>query len=228
MKILSLDTATRMGSIALVDEDQLLGEIQFNTEITHTERLLPGIENLLQKTGCHLKDLDGLACTIGPGSFTGLRIGLATLKGFAQVYKLPIVGVSSLLTLAHNGILSELPIVSLLDAKRGEVYAAAYQFKQGILKETLIPEQAVKPEILCDTLSKLGPCWLLGDGAYVYRELFTDRLQSNVIYPPEFLMRIHAKWIAWLALPRFKKGEGKDWQRLTPNYLRPSDAELKK
>ncbi|MDO8526704.1 MAG: tRNA (adenosine(37)-N6)-threonylcarbamoyltransferase complex dimerization subunit type 1 TsaB [Deltaproteobacteria bacterium] len=227
-KILALDTATRLGSIALTEGLQLCAETRFNTEVTHTERILPALESLLTRIGWDLSDLDGLALTIGPGSFTGLRIGLATFKGFAQVHALPLIGISSLKALAHNGSSSTLPVVSLMDAKRGEVYAAAYTFHEGILDKNIFQEQAIKPELLCKTLRELGSCWLLGDGALHYRELFERELGELALFPPESSMPLQAKWVAGLALPLLEKGEGKDWARLTPNYLRLSDAETKK
>lgn len=227
MKILAIDTSTRMGSIALVEGPHLVAEMQMNVEATHTERLLPAISVLFEKTGWKISDLNGLALTIGPGSFTGLRIGLVTLKGFSHVHHLSIVGVSSLLALAHNGALSHWPVAAIMDAKRGEVFGGAYQFEKGHVLETLIPEQCVKPEIFCEALKRFEGCWLIGDGALRYEKLFGDALGKKIYFPPMPLMRLQAKWVAWLALPRLEKGEGKDWKNLTPNYLRLSDAEIK-
>ena len=228
MKLLAIDTATRIGSIALVAGDELVQENRFHAEVTHTEQLLPAIDAILKQVGWKLSQLNGLALAIGPGSFMGLRIGLATVKGFAQVHSLPIVGVSSLLALAHNGLLSEEPVVALLDAKRREVYAAVYEFQKGKLKKIRLKERAINPEILCKTLKKIGPCWLLGEGALVYRSLFEEALGKNAFFPPPSLMTLQARWIAWTAVPLLKKGEGKNWASLTPNYLRVSDAELQK
>lgn len=225
MKILAVDTSTKMGSIALSDNENLLAEMQLNVEATHTEKLLPAIETLLHQTGCDLSKVEGLAVSIGPGSFTGLRIGLATMKGFAQARQIPLVGVSSLLALAHNGLTSDQPVVAMIDAHRQEVYAAGYLFKNRSI-ENIIEEQAVKPDILCKKLAKLGACWLIGDGAIRYSQIFQEHLGSKVHFPPTPLMRLQAKWVGYLGWQSLKKEEGKDWTRLTPNYLRKSDAQI--
>lgn len=223
MKILAVDTSTKMGSVALTKDEELIAQIQLNVETTHTERLLPAIENLFGQTGLKLQEVEGLAVAIGPGSFTGLRIGLATMKGFAQAQNLPLVGVSSLQTLACNALASDRPVVACLDAYRGEVYAAAYKNMK-----IIIEEQPIKPDILCNTLKDIGSCWLVGDGALRYRQIFEDTLGEQASFAPPLLMHPEAKWAAWLAAPRLQKGEGKDWEGLTPNYLRKSDAELKR
>ncbi|MBI4125482.1 MAG: tRNA (adenosine(37)-N6)-threonylcarbamoyltransferase complex dimerization subunit type 1 TsaB [Deltaproteobacteria bacterium] len=231
MKILAVDTSTKMGSVALTENESLIAQLQLNVEVTHTERLLPAVETLLNQTGLTLEKVDGLALAIGPGSFTGLRVGLATMKGFAQARGLPLVGVSSLLALACNGWMSERPVAACLDAHRGEVYAAVYSGDTTLNSKgtkCCVPEQAVKPELLCNTLKDIGPCWLIGDGAIRYRQLFKDKLGEAALFAPEPLMRLEAKWVAHLALPRLQKGEGRNWEDLSPNYLRLSDAELKK
>lgn len=223
MKVLAVDTSTKMGSAALTEDDRLIAQIQLNVEVTHTERLLPAIQILLEQAGWNLENLEGLALAIGPGSFTGLRVGLATMKGFAQAQNLPLVGVSSLLALACNGSAGDQPVLACLDAHRGEVYAAAY-----LKMENVLEEQSIKPDLLCKPLKKIGPCWLIGDGVVRYRQIFEDQLGEAARFAPELLMRPEAKWVAWLAAPDLRRGEGRNWQGLVPNYLRPSDAECKK
>lgn len=233
MKILALDTSGRVGSVCLAEGEKIVAEISLDTEITHTERLLPAIDLLLKQAGWALADLGGLALTIGPGSFTGLRIGLATLKGFAQVYNLPIVGVSSLQVLAHNACDSDKPVAAVMDARRGEVYAAVYQFHKepdtccdvGPKASSLIGEQAMPPQKLSLLLKKFVPCLLLGDGAKAYENIFCEALGNGVRFGEAEAMRLHARWVASLALPRLKKGEGKNWHGMVPNYIRKSDAE---
>lgn len=224
MKILAIDTSSRIGSVAALADENLIGQIQLNVEATHTERLLPAISIFLKQIGWNFSDITGLALAIGPGSFTGLRIGLATAKGFAQGSDLPIVGISSLLALAHNAHDSVVPVVALMDAKRKEVYAAVYQFKNGTVQKTLLEEQAIAPYDLSTALKKIGDCLLLGDGALAYQEFFREQLGSHAHFSHPLALRPEAKWIAWLAKPLLEKGEGKDWENLTPNYLRLSDA----
>ena len=204
MKILAIDTSTKRGSIALAEGDRCVSEKIFNAEVTHTENLLPAIDAIFKQAGWRLADLNGLGMTIGPGSFTGLRIGLATMKAFARVHHLPLVGVSSLLALATSECLSDLPVAAIMDAKRGEVYAAVYAFSKGDVSKILLKEQAIKPEALSNALKSIGDCRLPGE----------DQLRASCV--------------AKLAYTSLKKGEGKNWTSLTPNYLRLSDAEIKK
>lgn len=225
MKILAIETSGRIGSLCLAEGEKIFSELPLDTEITHTERLLPAIDTVLKQAGWGLADLGGLALAIGPGSFTGLRIGLATLKGFAQVHDLPIVGVSSLQVLAHNACESNTPVAALMDARRGQVYAAAYAFKNGAIQKVLLDEEAVDPLPLAHALKKFAPCLLLGDGAKLYEKIFREELGDGLQFGDAEAMRLHARWVARLAWPRLKKGEGKNWQAMVPNYIRKSDAE---
>lgn len=225
MKILGLDTSGRAGSICLAEGEKIVVTMPLDTEVTHTERLLPAINILLKQAGWALADLNGLALAIGPGSFTGLRIGLATLKGFAQVYDLPIAGVSSLQALAHNACGAKKPVAALMDARRGQVYAGVYEFKNGNIHKILMDEQAVDPLPLAEALKKNAPCLLLGDGAKAYEKIFRETLGNGVRFGEAEAMHIQAGWIARLALPKLKKGEGKNWRGMVPNYIRKSDAE---
>lgn len=206
MNLLAIDTTTQTGSIALLEEEKIISEKILDLQVTQVEKLLPAVALLFRETGWDFERLEGLAVSIGPGSFTGLRIGLATMKAFAQVHNLPLIGVSSLEALAHNAHESKKPVAAVLDAKRKEVYAAVYQFSDGHIDKILLKEQAIAPDLLCNTLKKFGPPLIVGHGG---KE-----------------MQIRAGWVGRLALDRLKRGEGRDWRRLTPNYLRPSDAKV--
>ncbi len=201
MKILAVDTSTKIGSIALLDGANVISEMALNIEVTHSEKLLPAIEKIFAKVGWDFSELEGLAVAIGPGSFTGLRIGLATMKGFAQAQKLPLVGVSSLMALATSASTSDKPVVAVLKAGRGEVYASAVLFKDGILNKIILEEQAINPELLRKTLTSYEPCLTVGEE------------------------QIKARSVGILGLEKLKRGEGKNWAGLVPNYLRKSDAE---
>jgi len=217
MKVLAFDTSTKKGSVALTDGEKLIAECQQDLDIRHTEQLLPSIDKILNENSWKIGDIEGIAVSIGPGSFTGLRIGLATAKAFAGANNIPLIGVSSLEALACNAQPSEYPVVAILDARRKEVFASLVK---------VLDEQAISPENLCDTLKKLGPLTLVGDGAIFYKDIFQEKLGKQAHFLPDDQMNIHARWIAHLALPKLKNGEGSDWEGLSPNYLRLSDAEL--
>jgi len=201
MKILAVDTSTKIGSIALLDGANVISETALNIEVTHSEKLLPAIEKIFAETGWDFSKLEGLAVAIGPGSFTGLRIGLATMKGFAQAQNIPLVGISSLMALAYSASTNNKPIMAILKAGRGEVYATAVLFKDGILSKIIIEEQAINPELLTKTLTQYEPYLTVGEE------------------------QIKARSVGILGLEKLKRGEGKNWAGLVPNYLRKSDAE---
>lgn len=225
MKILAIDTSSRFGSVALAEGEETIAQHNLNIELTHAERLLPGIETILRQAGWAVDDLEGLALTIGPGSFTGLRIGLATMKGFAQAKGLPLVGVSTLDALSYNACCSERPVAAALDARRGEIFAKVVRFSGGKLAGTLFPEKALAPKDFCGALEEFGDCLLVGDGFQTYRPLFEEGLKARAHFSPLPLSRVEAKWVAWMALPRLRSGDGKEGLALKPNYLRKSDAE---
>lgn len=226
MKILAVDTSCMMGSVALVEDDNVIAEQLLNIEITHSERLIPSIHIVLNTAGASLADLDGLAVAIGPGSFTGLRIGLAAVKGLAFTLGRPVAGISTLTSLAYNLFGFEMPIVSVLDARRGEFYIAVNRFEGEelvtILKDTVMP-----PAELIDYVSSLNEkVSFVGDGIYGLKELIDERLGSKAAIPPPGMIHPRASNIAWLALKRFKAGDSDDLATLRPNYIRKSDAEI--
>lgn len=232
MKILSADTSSMMGSVALIDGDTTIAESLLNISTSYSERLLLALDQLLNHTGLRLEDMDGLAIAIGPGSFTGLRIGLATFKGLAIATGKKLVGISSLLSLAYNAYASGSVVVPIIDAKRGEIYAAAYKFKEASVAKkkcdvvTLLDEASLTPEALCDNLLALNDnILLLGDGANAYRDIWINRLGKRLIMPPASMIHPRASNVATLAIERFEKNDVPDLASLIPNYIRKSDAE---
>ncbi len=155
-RLLLINTATPAGSIALTSGEQVVAELLLNLATPHSDRLLPGIDQLLHATGSTLAGLDALAVVVGPGSFTGLRVGVATAKGLALGAALPLVGISSLQTLACQVPGTTLPVCALLDARKQEVYAGLYQWRDG-LPQPLGEERVLDPERLLDELPRRNP-----------------------------------------------------------------------
>jgi len=228
MKILALDTSCMMGSVAVVDDHTIVAEQLLNIKITHSERLIASIDTLLEAAELKLQDMDAFAVAIGPGSFTGLRIGLAAAKGFAFVTEKPIVGISSLLGLAYNVYGSREPVVAVLDARRGEYYVAAYRFEGSNVK-TLLADSVMKPEELVSYIESLNEkVVVVGDGVYSLHDRTGDRLKDQIIVPPPGDIHPRASTIAHLAMERAKRDDLDDLDQLAPNYIRKSDAELTK
>ena len=213
------------GSVALVAADRCLAEFSLQTGETHSRRLLAGVDWLLKETGIGWPHVDAVAVSLGPGSFTGLRIGLATAKGLVMAGGGKLIGVATLDGLAAqlfaaDGIL----ICPVLDARKKEVYYGFYRCdSQGIPK--LQEEYLVtSPEALCARIQE--PVVLLGDGAALYAHLFREKLADFVMLPPAGLYFPRAAAIGLLAQDKWRNNEFLDPAGAEPIYIRPSEAEL--
>jgi tRNA threonylcarbamoyladenosine biosynthesis protein TsaB len=223
MKLLAVDTATRSCSVAVVQGRALLSELTIDNGQTHTKHLNLLIRQAVELAGISIADLDGFVVTKGPGSFTGLRIGLSTVKGLAAAYGRPIVGVSTLETLARQAGVVDRLICPLVDARRGEVYFSGYRYENCELRQQSA-EQAVAPDKMLGELKE--PCFFIGNGSAVYRQDIIDRLQDRAQFATPGLNTIRAATVALLGYRRIAAGEGDEIDSMVPTYLRKSDAEL--
>ena len=222
-KILTLDSSSFSGGVALSRGDSLVAESLLNLRSTHSENLLHQIDAVLKHAGWCMSDLDLLAAVNGPGSFTGLRIGIATLKGLAQVLNKPVAAVSSLQAVAMNLPLLEVPICVFLDARKKEVYSQLFEWQR--TGPTAVGEPVVaSPERLLRELR--GRVALVGDGVPVYRALIDQILADRALLPVSTAHQLRASQAAWLAHQLWKKGMVMKPAELLPTYIRPSDAEL--
>lgn len=228
MIVLGIESSTPVASAALVTEGGLKGEIILNIGLTHSEQLLPLIDDLLTQTRIPLSQVEGIAVARGPGSFTGLRIGMATAKGLAQGRGIPLVGVSTLLGLAETQRGSSLGYISpVMNARKKEVYAALYENGVGGLKEVL-PQQAVDPLKWVQELAQLqGPLTIIGDGAKDYLEIWRELPMKGLHLPPDYLSVNRAASIAWLGREMLLRGQHDDLYKLKPSYIRLAEAQLK-
>jgi tRNA threonylcarbamoyladenosine biosynthesis protein TsaB len=223
MKILALDTSTPSCSVAVVDDDDVLVEIVVNNGETHTRHLMPIIDRIFTIAGTSLSEMDGFAVSTGPGSFTGLRIGISTIKGLALATDLPVAGISSLDALAWQSAFSPLLICALIDARRGELYSATYRIQNSRL--TVRNEaQALPPERVADMIDE--SCLMIGNGADLYRDRFAEMLGDSVRFARPSQNIIRASSVAQLGLIRLREHGGDDPGILVPYYIRPSDAEI--
>lgn len=213
-----------MGSIALVDHEKgLLAEFNINSTASHSERLLPAIDRIFQETGKTLEECDGICISLGPGSFTGLRIGLATAKGLAFAADKPMVGVSTLETLANGVPMVRIPICPVIDARKKEVFTAIYEWHKSDLKR-LVPEMAIPPRKLIEKISH--PTLLIGNGLIPYRDLFKKALQEKALFLSDAFNFPRASVLAYSGMKKFMNKEYSLPEDLAPVYIRPSEAEL--
>jgi tRNA threonylcarbamoyladenosine biosynthesis protein TsaB len=224
LRILAVDTATRCCSVAVRAGERLAAETTVVSERTHSVHLMAMIREALNLADLALPAIDGFAVAIGPGSFTGLRIGISTVKALAFAAGKPCVGVSSLEALALGCLPWREGIWALMDARKGEVYAGHYRERGGAL-ERLAPEQVLP--LAAVLRSTDGPHLFVGDGAERYREHIRALLGdlAGFVAPERNLLR--AGTLARIAQQQLTDGRGVDPERLLPRYLRRSDAELR-
>lgn len=223
MHILAVDTATKSCSVAIVDKELLLAEVTMVSGQTHSKHLMGMINTVIGLSGLTVSGLDGFAVTQGPGSFTGLRIGISSIKGLALASGKPIVGVSSLDALAMQSAPSSNLICPLIDARKGEVYYSRYRFKDGNLKKETI-EQVSSPEKAVFDINE--PCIFLGSGALLYQQTIIDKMGALAHFATSFQNTIRASTVAHLSMERFEKNDTDDVSTFVPRYIRKSDAEL--
>jgi tRNA threonylcarbamoyladenosine biosynthesis protein TsaB len=223
MKLLAVESATLSGGVALLDGDRLLGEITLNIAITHSERLMSAVDRLLGDCGLAPADLDGLAVSVGPGSFTGLRVGLATVKALAMALDLPVAPVPTLDALAARLPFADAPVCPILDARKGEVYLSLYRWRGNSMAREW-DYLALTPEAAAAWLEP--PVILLGDGVEACRP-WLDRLGAGAQVAPAAQRLPSAGAVAGLGLAMLAAGGGVSAEALAPLYLRPSEAELK-
>ena len=221
--LLTIDTATPAGGLALSRDGELIAELLLNTRRTHTDLLLDNIRFLLQQSDLSLQDIAAFGVVLGPGSFTGLRVGVATIKGLAMACQRPVVGVSSLETLALNAPASSVPICVMLDARKQEVYTCCYQWQDG-WPVPLGPEQVLAPERLFEQLP--GDTLFVGSGAVLYRTLIVRALGARAHFVPWAHHQPRCSSASVLAWREFQAHRTLPLERLSPRYIRLSEAEI--
>ncbi len=225
MIILAVDTTTFAGSIALLEKTKLLAEVNIDSSSTYSERLLPAVDFILKTNGMNIKDVDGFALAAGPGSFTGIRIGLSTVKSFSYASGNPVAAVSSLKALAWKFRHPQNHLICpLLDAKKGEIYAALFESRGGKLKE-IVPQGAYSPDRLFALLPSNRIIFFTGNGIDACRDkifqYFKDKARFS--HRSQFI----AFEVGLLGYELLRKKKGVNAQELKPIYFRKSQAEEK-
>ncbi len=224
-RILALDTSSQVSSVALCQAEMLVAESALNLRSTHSQSLLAQIDSLLKAAGWTLADLDLLAVVTGPGAFTGVRIGVATIKGLAQGLSLPVVSVSSLAAVAMNLPLLSLPLCVFIDARKKEVYTQQFQFLDGFPRP-LNQARVIAPGRVLAELQ--GDVCFVGDGVAAYLDLLLQHGYAQQQIAPACCYPIQASRVAALAWQDYRKGLTQQPGEVVPTYIRPADAELNK
>ena len=224
MLILAFETTAKAGSVALLDENKLLGESYQNTGLTHSQTLMVMAEDLLKQCRKTVADISAVAVAEGPGSFTGVRIGVAAAKGFAWGRELPCYGVSTLEAMAVSLGAWEGHICACMDARRNQVYNALFLAENGRITR-ICDDRAIALADLKTELAHIdGPIFLVGDGAVLTHKTLSGEI-PELILPPEHRLHQRAVGVALLAEKMQENGETGDGNALSPNYLRLSQAE---
>jgi tRNA threonylcarbamoyladenosine biosynthesis protein TsaB len=222
--VLGIDTATWRASVGLANGTTIVLERWQQTTGNHAVSLLPLIDEVLRGAGLTLHDLDAIAVSAGPGSFTGLRVGLSVAKGLARAAAIPLVTVPTLEALALSVADRSGVICPLLDARKGELYAAAFEAAPGVWRR-LMDDALLRPEVLIETLPT--PCTILGDAVTRYASLFRERLGNRVTLLPSESYGPHGAVVAVLGRQRLEDFGVADLTAAEPLYIRPSEAETK-
>lgn len=237
MRILGIDTSTNHGSVAIAEDGRLLSESFLPLNSSYSKTLINFLDGLLKKCKIGINDIDGFAVSIGPGSFTGLRIGLSTCKGFNLATGKPIVPVGTLDAITDSffpdsGFLNstlrtphcELLLCPILDAKKGEVYASLYKYEKGVIKK-LEDDMAVSPEVLCRKIEE--PTIFFGEGIKSYGDFIKNKLNGLAHFYNDAQKNSVAASIAVIGGKKLERGDIEDSTALKPKYIRRSEAEIK-
>ena len=224
MKILALDTTSKYLALAIAEDDNIIVRFRREMDQRQCEQLLPQIDKLLKKVKLKLKDIDCIAFSKGPGSLTALRIGAATVKGFALGAKIKVVGVPTLDVIAYNMDDSDKLVVPVVDARRGNVYSSAYSFKNGKLRRHLKYSVAPISELL---RSVKGDAIFLGDGLIAYRKFIENNFRHKAEFAAERYWYPRAAVVADLGYELVKNKKFEETGKFVPMYLYPKDVQVR-
>lgn len=225
MRLLALDSSGLVASVAIITEEAMLAEYTVNYKKTHSQTLLPMLEEIVKMVELDLSEVDAIAVAAGPGSFTGLRIGSATAKGLGLALNKPLIGVPTLEGLAFNLYGTDKLVCPMMDARRNQVYTGLYEFDKHELK-TVKEQTAAAVEDLLEEINSLGRAVIfLGDGTSVYRTIIEEHVKVPYEYAPAHMNRQRAGAIGALGLVYYQKNLLESAADHEPVYLRLSQAE---
>ena len=225
MKILGLDSSGIVASVAIVEDDVLIAEYTVNYKKTHSQTLLPMLDEIAKMTELDLNSIDAIAVAAGPGSFTGLRIGSATAKGLGLALKKPLIAIPTVEGLAYNLYDISGLICPIMDARRKQVYTGIYRFTDHQLK-VVEDQMAVPMETVIEKLNQYGETvTFLGDGVPVFHELIAEKVTVTYSFAPAHVNKQRAAAVAALGEIYYRQGKTETAMEHVPDYLRVSQAE---
>jgi len=225
MHILAIESSAKVGSVAIMEDDSIICSITSGVERTHSEKLMPLVDRAITESGIRQNDLDAIAVSIGPGSFTGLRIGVGLAKGLAFALNIPVVPVETLLALAYNLPGSDIPVCAVCVSRKEELFTATFQWCEDRF-ERLCDDAADSPEEIAGRITERTI--FIGDGVDVWGEFFQQALGDLFAAAPESEWRPRAETIGKLGFESFDKGEYPALADLTPKYVREPTPIVKK
>ena len=223
---LAFDTSSKTVAVALLQDDVILYDTIINVGLNHSEVLLPAIDQACLQTKIKISEIDLFACTIGPGSFTGLRIGVCTLKALMLTTGKPAVGISSLTALALNVSKNSKIICSVMDAGRGQVYIAYYRYKENGIIDQMGTEKAVDPQEIMHNQEQ--DIIFVGDGAIKYADILSNTKTKEINIASALQQYIRASAVGFLGREKYDRNELLNAETFVPVYLRSADAHMKK
>lgn len=224
MRILGIESSSLVAGIAILDDDIITAEFTINYKLTHSQTLLPMLANIRDILNIDMNSIDAIAVSGGPGSFTGLRIGVATAKGISLAIKKPLINIPSLEAMAYNFYDTLSLVVPIMDARRMQVYTGIYRNKDKF--EIIKSQSAISIEDLINELNKLGEKIIfLGDGVPVYKDVIEKELSVEYSFAPANMNRQRAASVALLAKKYYKEGRFTSSKDFEIEYLRKSQAE---
>lgn len=221
MRIFAVDTSSGVASAAIVEDNKLICECVLNNKLTHSQTLMPMIDEVFRKSDLTPADIDVFAVSNGPGSFTGLRIGVTTIKGLAHAVNKPVIGVNTLEALSYNLPFCPYIIAPIMDARREQVYNAFYKWDEGQLKEITAPRAIGLEACMKELIEKDEKVVFLGDGVTVFRDKIKKVLGKKAVFAPQLACTQRAACVAEAA----KNKKSINYSELAPIYLRKSQAE---
>lgn len=225
MRLLAIDTSSAVASAAILEDNKLVAEYILNNKKTHSQKIMPMVEELMRDSELEVSDIDIFAAAYGPGSFTGLRIGVATAKALAHAVKKPMVEVSTLEGIAYNALYSSCLLCPIMDARRSQVYNAVYRNDGEVLKEVVAPRAISLEECVNELKLQNEKVLFMGDGVAVHMETIKEMMGEQAMFAKPPFLNQRASSIAQIAYAKAQKGSVVSYLEFAPFYLRKSQAE---